>query len=254
MKSPGAVAFTLWGIDVQMYGILIGIGFAIAIFLAYSRAEKFGIKKDDVLNFTILLIPTSIIGARLYYVLFMWDNYKGSLFDIINIRSGGLAIHGGLLAGILVAAIYTYIRKINILRLGDLVMPGVAIAQAIGRWGNFFNSEAHGGPTDFPIAVIIDGQRMHATFLYESIFCLIMGLWLLYKSKGGIYKFNGQILSLYPIGYSFERFFVEGLRMDSLMIGSFRVAQLVSIIAFTVGIVLYFYLRNKNKASRLSNN
>lgn len=153
MRAPDPVAFTLFGMDIMWYGVLIGTGFVLAIILCYKRAPKHGIQSDHILDFAIFLIPASIIGARAYYVLFSWENYAGDLWKILNIRNGGLAIHGGIIAGFIVGLLVCKYHKIDILELADLVFPTVALAQAIGRWGNFFNSEAHGGPTDLPWAV-----------------------------------------------------------------------------------------------------
>ncbi len=248
MIAPNPVAFSLFGVDIMWYGILIAIGFMLAIYISYLRADKFGIKPDYILDFAIVLLPASIIGARLYYVIFKWDYYQGNLSEIINVRNGGLAIHGGLICGILAGAFICKYRKINILNLADLVFPSVALAQAIGRWGNFFNSEAHGGPTDLPIAVIIDGQKYHPTFLYESLFCFCLFLFLIIISKRR--KFMGQIALLYGMLYSAERYFVEGLRTDSLMLGEFRIAQLVSILAILSCGILYLVLRKKGRKIR----
>lgn len=186
MKAPDPIAFTVMGIDVMWYGVLIALGFMLAIYISYKRANKFNIKPDDILDFAIILLPASVIGARLYYVAFRWEYYQGNLQSIINIRNGGLAIHGGILFGIIAGIIVCKVKKINVLDLADLVFPSVAIAQSVGRWGNFFNSEAHGGSTDLPIAVIIDGQKFHPTFLYESLFCFLLFWILLWVSKKGI--------------------------------------------------------------------
>jgi phosphatidylglycerol:prolipoprotein diacylglycerol transferase len=159
---------------------------------------------------------------------------------VINIRNGGLAIHGGLIFGIIVVVVICRIKKINPLNMLDLFIPSVALAQAIGRWGNFFNGEAHGGPTDLPWAILVDGQLVHPTFLYESVWCLILFFalsWFDKKKRTAM----GQTLSLYLIFYSLERFFVEALRTDSLMIGPFKQAQVISLCAILFGIFLYKY-------------
>ena len=247
MRAPAPVAFTLFGMDIMWYGVLIGTGFVLAIILCYKRAPKHGIQSDHILDFAIFLIPASIIGARAYYVLFSWENYAGDLWKILNIRNGGLAIHGGIIAGFIVGLLVCKYHKIDILELADLVFPTVALAQAIGRWGNFFNSEAHGGPTDLPWAVWADGQYVHPTFLYESLWCFALFWFLLWLDKRR--AFPGQIACLYGMLYSLERGLVEQLRTDSLMIGSFKQAQVLSFFVFVLCLALYIILRNKRKRS-----
>lgn len=243
MKAPDPVAFTIFGAEIRWYGILIAIAFMVGIFLAYKRAPKFGIESDTVLDFALWLMPLSIIGARLYYVIFSWDQYAGDPMSILAIRSGGLAIHGGIIAGVLTAVIFCKIRKVNFLDMCDLIFPEVALGQAIGRWGNFFNSEAHGGPTDLPWAIEVDGEMVHPTFLYESIWCLLMFVFLIWMSDRRTFK--GQIVCLYGMLYSVERFLVEGLRTDSLMIGPFKQAQVISAVIFAASLAGYVFLSRR---------
>jgi len=246
MRAPDPVAFSLFGFDIRWYGLLIALGFILAIFLAYRRAGDFGIKGDEVIDFAVWLMPLSIIGARLYYVLFSWDMYKDDPMSVFDIRSGGLAIHGGIIAGVITAAVFCKVHRINMLDLLDLIFPEVALGQAIGRWGNFFNSEAHGGPTDLPWAIEVDGELVHPTFLYESIWCLLLFAFLIWMSKRR--KFKGQIVCLYGMLYSVERCAVEALRTDSLMIGPFRQAQVISVAIFAVSLAAYIYLSRKKRA------
>lgn len=241
MKSPGAIAFSIFGTDIMWYGILISLAFLLAIYLSYKRSHIYNIKPDYILDFALWMIPLAILGARLYYVVFSWEHYKGDLMSIFNIRGGGLAIHGGLIAGILVAIVFCEAKHIKLLDLGDLVLPTVALAQAIGRWGNFFNSEAHGGPTDLPWAIIVEGEKVHPTFLYESIWCLLIFVFLIRIERKR--QFSGEIALLYGMLYSIERFFVEGLRTDSLMIGNFRQAQVLSVFAFIFCFVGFIALK-----------
>jgi len=240
MQTPNPIAFTIFGFDVRWYGILIGIGFILAIFISYRRAPSLGIKEDCVLDFAIFLIPFSIIGARLYYVIFSWDYYAGDIKKILDIRSGGLAIHGGLIVGLIVALLVSKHHGVRLRDLADLVFPQVALAQSIGRWGNYFNSEAHGGPTDLPWGIMVDGVKVHPTFLYESIWCLGIFFLLLYLTKKR--SFGGQIALLYGMLYSFERFFVEALRTDSLMIGPFKQARVLSACVFIACLAIYVIL------------
>ncbi len=246
MPVPNPVAFTIFGIDVMWYGILISLGMVLAVLISYKRAPLHGIESDKVLDFVLICIPLGIIGARLYYVVFNWNYYAGDFMKIINIRSGGLAIHGGLLFGLGAAVILCLVWKIRPLNVLDLVIPTVALAQAIGRWGNYFNSEAHGGPTDLPWAVMIDGVPCHPTFLYESIWCLLLFIFLLWLDNRR--KFEGQIFLLYGILYSIERFFVEALRTDSLMIGPFKQAQVLSLTLIILCAVAYMILNKKSKS------
>ena len=248
MQHPDSVAFTLFGLDVKWYGILIGLGFLLAIFISYRRAPSHKIDQEFILDFALFLIPLSILGARLYYVIFSWDYYSMHPSEIFSIRNGGLAIHGGIIIGIIVALILCKWKNVNCLNLADLVFPQVALAQAIGRWGNFFNGEAHGGPTDLPWAIIVNGEKVHPTFLYESVWCFLLFFFLIWLDKRK--KFTGQIALLYGMLYSLERGFVEGLRTDSLMIGPLRQAQVISFFIFVGCLVLYIYLnkREKNKS------
>lgn len=245
MQAPNPIAFTIAGIDIRWYGILIGVAFLLAIYISYLRAPKFGIVQDDILDLTIFLIPCSIIGARAYYVIFSYDNYRGNFIQMLNLRAGGLAIHGGIIAGVIVSYIVAKRKKIKFSNLADLIMPQVALAQAIGRWGNFFNSEAHGGPTNLPWAITVYGEKVHPTFFYESIWCFFIFILLIFLSNK--IKFNGQIALLYAMLYSFERFWVEGLRTDSLMIGQFRQAQVLSLVVFILALSAYIYQVRKYK-------
>ncbi|MBR0051855.1 MAG: prolipoprotein diacylglyceryl transferase, partial [Firmicutes bacterium] len=181
-----------------------------------------------------------VIGARLYYVLFQWDYYKDHLKSILNIREGGLAIHGGILVGVGLGAILLWkVWKEDVLAYVDLCIPTIALAQAIGRWGNYFNQEAYGRETTLPWAMMVNGKFVHPTFLYESIWCLLLSCFLIWLADSGRQKFKGQILCLYLMLYSVERFLVEGLRTDSLMIGPLRQAQVISIALFAIGAAGY---------------
>ena len=247
MSAPNPIAFTIFGIDVMWYGILIALGIVLATLITYRRAPRHGIPSDRVLDFIIVCVPVGVVGARLYYVAFNWEYYAGDLLRIINLRQGGLAIHGGLIFGLLAAVLLCRLWGYNPFNAMDTAVPAIALAHSIGRWGNFFNSEAHGGPTDLPWAILVNGELVHPTFLYESIWCFLLFLFLLYMDNRR--KFTGQICLLYGVLYSVERFFVEGLRTDSLMIGPFRQAQLISAAIFVVCLAAYIvmYRRNKSK-------
>ena len=245
MPTPNPTAFTAFGIDIMWYGIIIAVAMVLAVVIIYRRAPMHKISSERTLDFVLVCVPAGIIGARLYYVAFNWEYYSGDLYKIINIRSGGLAIHGGLIFGFLAAVLLCILWDIKPLNLLDLAAPAIAIAQSIGRWGNYFNQEAHGGPTDLPWAIAVDGQMVHPTFLYESIWCFLLFVVLILVDSNR--KFEGQIFLLYGILYSLERFFVEALRTDSLMIGPFKQAQLLSAAVFFVFIIAYIILRRKNK-------
>ncbi len=249
LKTPDRVAFTLFGIDIMWYGLLIGIGMILAVLLAYRRAPRQGLNSERVLDIVLWSIPAGVIGARLYYVLFQWEYYKDDLRSILNIREGGLAIHGGILFGVGLAMILLkWVWKEDVLRYVDLCMPSIALGQAIGRWGNYFNQEAYGRETTLPWAMMVKGKFVHPTFLYESIWCLLLCLFLIWFADSGRQKFKGQILCFYLMLYSAERFFVEGLRTDSLMIGPLRQAQVISICLFALGAAGYMRLKKPKEA------
>lgn len=237
MTHPDPIAFEIAGIEVRWYGILIAAGMLIAVLLSCKRAGYHKLNDEDVLDICLWVLPIGVIGARVYYVLFNLQYYE-SLAEAVNIRAGGLAIHGGLIFGVLTALVVCKYKKIKPLNVVDLIISTVPLAQAIGRWGNFFNGEAHGGPTNLPWGIIVDGVKVHPTFLYESIWCLLLFIGLSYFDK---YKrrAHGQTFALYCIFYSIERFFVESLRTDSLMIGPFKQAQVISLCAIAFGIFLY---------------
>lgn len=252
------IAFTVFGHPVAWYGIIIACGMIIAFFLALSRAKREGIKSDDMIDLALFVLITSIIGARLYYVAFefdsflvtgngFWGNLGGTLLNIIRIWDGGLGFYGGLIFGFFTVLIISKRKKIRFPVLIDTVSPSLILAQAIGRWGNFMNAEAYGTETTLPwrmgIKEIKAGglyssyMEVHPTFLYESLWNLIgFGIMmLLYRKK----KFNGQIFYFYMMWYGFGRFFIEGLRTDSLyLFGDVRVSQVVAVLTFAAGLAL----------------
>ncbi|MBN2852341.1 MAG: prolipoprotein diacylglyceryl transferase [Clostridia bacterium] len=248
--SVSRVAFSVFGVDIYWYGLIIGFAFCIAVILVLRDAKKFNMNEDDIVNIMLFAVPIGIIFARLFYVVFFVDS-SWSFKEIINIRDGGLAIYGGLIGGIATAMIYCKIKKLRFLELADLIVPYVALAQAIGRWGNFFNQEAFGINTALPwgmtsqsisnqltILGSFNGVQLypdipvHPTFLYESIwsFSVFLLLFLIRKNK----KFTGQIFCLYMMLYGFGRMFIEGLRIDSLLIGSIRANQVIGFIFFLI--------------------
>ncbi|OPX86013.1 MAG: Prolipoprotein diacylglyceryl transferase [Pelotomaculum sp. PtaB.Bin013] len=241
------VAVHIGPLAIYWYGIIMTAAFIIGAALAYRLASESRIDPDHVLNLLIYIIPAAIIGARLYYVLFRWEDYSYNLLEIFAVRHGGLAIHGGLLGGALAGLLYVRKHKLNFWQMGDIFAPCVVLGQAIGRWGNFINQEAFGGPVTrefigrFPAfmqkQMFIDGQYHHPAFLYESLWNLLVFIFLMIYRKRA--DFHGQILLAYMALYSAGRFFIEGLRTDSLMLGPLRAAQVVSVIFIVAAIGLY---------------
>lgn len=245
MPTPNPVAFAIFGIDIRWYGIIIAIAMVLAVIIIYRRAPIHGISSEKTLDFVLITVPMGVIGSRLYYVIFNWDLYAGDIYKIINIRNGGLAIHGGLIFGFLSAVVLCMLWNVRPMNLLDLTAPAIALAQSVGRWGNYFNQEAHGGPTDLPWAISVGGEMVHPTFLYESLWCLLLFFLLVFIDNRR--KFEGQTFLLYGMLYSLERFFVEELRTDSLMVGPLKQAQVISAVVFIVFSIVYLYLRRKNK-------
>ena len=242
-----AVAFSIFGLEIRWYGLLIASAVLIGTVLALKEAKRKGVKEETLIDMLLFAVPAAIIGARAYYVIFMWDYYSKNPSQILNIRGGGLAIHGVIIAGTLVAIIFAKVRKESFWKLADIVAPSLILGQAIGRWGNFANQEAHGGPTDLPWGIMIDGVKVHPTFLYESIWnLLVFGFLLWYRRKKATVE--GEIYLLYLILYSVGRFFIEGLRTDSLMLGPFRVAQLISLAIIMSGGAYLIWKKKRIKA------
>lgn len=238
------VAFRIFGIEIMWYGVLISFGVLLGVIFALRECKRIGFKEDNLLDFLLYAIPSAIVGARAYYVIFSWDYYSKNLNEIINIRNGGLAIHGALIAGVIVGIFFCKKRKINVLQLLDIVMPSVALGQSIGRWGNFVNQEAFGGPTNLPWGIMVNGQKVHPTFLYESVIDFSIFIFLMWFRKNKKTT-DGQVLGLYLILYSAGRFVVEGMRTDSLMFLGMRVAQLISLGSILIGVLLLVYLKKK---------
>lgn len=239
MQYTGSkIAFSIFGIPVYWYAIMIVIGMGLALYLAYKELNRIGGDGELITDLAMILLPMAIVGARLYYVIFEWDNYRGDFFKIIDIRSGGLAIHGGIIAGLIVGYLFAKKKKLRFFTLSDIIMIFLPLGQAIGRWGNFFNNEAFGSETDLPWALIIDGRAVHPTFLYESIGNLIIFAGLLYFFRKKQKRY-GQTTALYLIFYGILRFFVEYFRTDSLWIGPIKQAQLISVVFLIIGIALF---------------
>ncbi len=242
------VAFTIFGIEIYWYGILILTGFLLALLYALKNSKRFGIDNNRMLDVVIVATPAAILSARLYYVVFY-----GNISEFFNIRSGGLAIYGGIIGAFIAGVIMCKIRKVDILSMFDLAAIGFPIGQAIGRWGNFFNQEAFGTPTQsdwFGMESAATGYELvHPCFLYESLWCAAGFILLHILSKHR--KFKGEIFLSYAAWYGFGRFFIEGLRTDSLMIGSFRVSQIVAAVSCLAAVAVLVIMFIKSKKDRL---
>jgi phosphatidylglycerol:prolipoprotein diacylglycerol transferase len=222
------------------------------------NAKLFGVEQDTIIDFALLAIPLAIIGARLYYVVFEWESYQENLVDIFNIRKGGLAIYGGVIGGIVAGLIFTRWKKLDFWNLADICAPSLILGQAIGRWGNYVNQEAYGYVVKnqrwqwFPAAVFIEAsQQWHlATFFYESLWNFIVFIFLLLYRKHR--RKTGEVFLFYITLYAFGRFFIEGLRTDSLYIGNIRVSQLLSGVLIAIGIAFFIYRRRNDKNALLS--
>lgn len=240
------VAFQIFGLEIRWYGILIATGVLIGAILAIREAKRVGLDEETLMDFLIWEVPLCLVGARLYYVIFSWDLYRDNPIEALNIRNGGLAIHGAIITAIIVAIIFTKIRNINFWTIADVCAPSLILAQSIGRWGNYINQEAYGGPTNLPWGIMVNGVKVHPTFLYESIWNFLVFLFLLWYGKNK-QKVKGEVFLLYIALYSFIRFFIEGLRTDSLMLGTIRVAQLVSILGIAISMYIFYKKRKENK-------
>ncbi|MEA5487587.1 MULTISPECIES: prolipoprotein diacylglyceryl transferase [Pseudanabaena] len=245
--SPGPIAFGIGSFSIRWYGMLIASAVVIGTLLAQKLAKKRGIDPDIVGNLVIWLVVGAIPCARLYYVLFEWQRFQNQpWYKAFAIWEGGIAIHGAIIGGAIVTIIFCQRQKISAWLMTDIVMPALILGQAIGRWGNFFNSEAFGRPTDLPWKLFIPVDRrppefasesyFHPTFLYESlwnvgVFAILMFLFFRFPKIR-----TGTLTMTYAIAYSLGRFWIEGLRTDSLMVGSLRTAQVISLVAIALGI------------------
>ena len=263
--NPGK-SFTVFGIEIAYYGVIIALGMLAGALVAYREAKKTGQKVDNYIDFTLYTLIAAIIGARIYYVIFEWDYYSAHPLEIFNLRAGGLAIYGGVLASALTLFIFTKVKKLKFWLMADTAVQGLIIGQIIGRWGNFFNREAFGGYTDslfamqLPVSeakgitqeliehlVTIDGVsyvQVHPTFLYEGTWNLLLFIGIcLYKRHK---KFDGEIFAIYLMGYGVGRFIIEGLRTDQLVIkalGGIAASQVLSITLIVLAVAFVIYNR-----------
>ena len=264
--------FSVFGFSIAFYGLIIGIGVMAGIAMAAREAKRTGQNPDDYWDFAIYAIIFSIVGARLYYVIFSWDHYKNNLLEIINLRKGGLAIYGAVIAAFITLFVYTKVKKKSFWQMADTAVLGLILGQIIGRWGNFMNREAFGDYSNglLAMALPIDAVRqheitanhwahvaeganyimVHPTFLYESLWNLgVLAVLLLYRKHK---KFEGEISLMYLAGYGIGRFFIEGLRTDQLLLPviGLPVSQLLGITLFVVCTIIIVVIRVTMKSEK----
>jgi phosphatidylglycerol:prolipoprotein diacylglycerol transferase len=246
---PDPIIFS-WGfLTIRWYGLLIASAMLIGIIIALRQVKQRNWNEEHFLNMVLVMIPASVLGARLYYVFFNWEDYRLTPGKILATWEGGLAIHGALIVGFLVVWLMSRHYGFGLANVLDVISPSVVLGQAIGRWGNYFNQEAYGYPVDpanVPWAMFIDGAYRHPTFLYESIWDLLIFLFLMFWLSRRPWKLPGDVGLGYIMLYSLGRFVIEGFRTDSLMIlGILRAAQVVSAIAFLVAAVIFWWRHRK---------
>ncbi len=239
-SSPGAIALQIGPLAIRWYGLLIATGVLLGTTLAHREAIRRGQDPDKVMNAIVLTVLIGLLGGRLYYVLFNWEYYGANPSKIPAVWEGGLAIHGGLIAGALAAILYCRYSGLSFAVTADIMAPSVVIGQAIGRWGNFFNQEAFGVPTNLPWKLyippshrpphLVGFEYFHPTFLYESLWDFLVFVVLWFGLRKRLQGRPGALTMCYLGLYSVGRFFVEGLRIDSLMLGSLRAAQVMSLL------------------------
>lgn len=247
------IALRLGPLSIRWYALCIITGLVLAVYLATKEAPRKGIKSDHTLDFILLAFPIAIIGARIYYVLFSWQDYKDNPLEIFAIWNGGIAIYGGLIAGLLVLVYYTRYHFLNTWDFLDIAVPSVMIAQAIGRWGNFFNQEAYGAkvahlnylPDVIQKQMYIDGSYRVPTFLYESAWNLVGFVLICVLRRKPRFLRQGEITFFYLIWYGIGRFVIEGMRTDSLMLAGLRVSQWLSALLIFIGLALLIFYRTK---------
>ncbi|MGM0878192.1 MAG: prolipoprotein diacylglyceryl transferase [Bacillota bacterium] len=248
------IAFEIGPITVYWYGIIIAFGVFLGLYLATKEAKRLGFNKDIIIDLIMWAIPIALISARVYYVIFKWEYYSNNLGKIIAIWEGGIAIHGALIGATITAIVFAKKRGVSFWKLADIVAPSIILGQAIGRWGNFMNQEAHGGPVtreflenlQLPDMIInqmfINGQYYHPTFLYESIWNIAGFIVLIMLRRINLRQ--GELFLSYMIWYSIGRFFIEGMRTDSLMLTeTLRMAQFISIVLVICSLLILVYRR-----------
>ena len=247
------VAITLGPLEIRWYAVFILLGLMLGVYLAVKEAPRKKILQDDIMDFILIAFPLSIIGARIYYVAFSWSDYKDNILSVFAIWNGGIAIYGGLITGAIILYFFTQYRFIKTLDFLDVVVPSVMLAQAIGRWGNFFNQEAYGKAVDslnylpgfIRDQMYIDGAYRQPTFLFESLWNLLGFVVICILRRRPKLLKQGEITAFYLIWYGCGRLLIEGLRTDSLMFLGVRVSQWLSGILILVGIIMVVLRRRK---------
>ncbi len=252
--GPFAVheSFQIFGLTIHWYGIIIALGIVAAYLFCSRIAKDYDVSKDNMLDIIIFGLPSAIVCARIYYVIFEWESYKDNFLDIFKIWEGGIAIYGAIIGACLSTYLYCRYRKLCIPKVFDLGAFGLLLGQIFGRWGNFVNAEAYGGITNLPwrMELIDVGICVHPTFLYESLWNIGVLLFLCYRRKKA--TFDGEMFISYITLYSLGRLWIEGLRSDSLYLGPMRISQIVAFFCVAVGIVLIFIKKKKQKDSKVS--
>jgi phosphatidylglycerol:prolipoprotein diacylglycerol transferase len=256
-QSPGPIALQIGPLAIRWYGVLMATAMAVGLWLAYRDARRRGVDPEELLKASELALLGALVGARLYYVAFTWDYYGRFPLKIFAVWEGGLAIHGGILGGLLLGGGYSWWRRLPLARYLDIVAPSLALGQTIGRWGNFFNEEAFGTPTSLPWKLYIapphrpllyaQEEFFHPTFLYESLWDLLVFALLVWVFRDRVKRAPSCLFWIYVGLYSAGRLFVEGLRTDSLMLGPIRVAQLASGIGIILAVILVPVLLKRSR-------
>ncbi len=234
------VAFNVFGKDIYWYGVIIALGFALAVLYCSLRIRRFGFNNDLLFDALVAALPSAIVGARLYYVIWEWGYYSKYPSEIIAVWHGGMAIYGGIIGALIAVAVYGRVKRASIPGMFDVAALGLLIGQCLGRWGNFINGEAHGTLTDSVLGMTVNGYGpFHPTFLYESVWTAL-GFVVLHLVSVYFYRFRGQIFLSYLVWYGAGRAVIEGLRTDSLYIGQtdIRVSQVVAVVSCITGLVL----------------
>ena len=244
--NPSRVAFSIGSKAIYWYGIIIAVGFLLAVIYAIKRSEQFGLTQDNIIDMLICAVPSAVVCARLYYCIFRWDLYRDNPISMLYVWEGGLAIYGGVIGAVLAVVIFTKVTKIRTAAMLDVGGLGLMIGQSIGRWGNFINREAHGGLTDSFLRMGLTDSAgatvyVHPTFLYESLWNILGFVILHFYSKRR--RYDGQIFVMYLGWYGLGRMFIEGLRTDSLYLGStnLRVSQLLAGLCVVFAVFFLFY-------------
>jgi phosphatidylglycerol:prolipoprotein diacylglycerol transferase len=258
--TPGPIMFYLGPLEVRWYGVLVVTGAIVAAFIASREAARKGEDPDRVWDILLWVLPAGLIGARLYHVISAWDLYRNDLLTIVT-NWRGLAIYGAVAGGLIALWVYCRVNKLRLARWMDIAAPGLILAQAIARWGNFFNQELYGLPTDLPWGLYIEPayrypdlanfDKFHPLFLYESLWNLLVFAFLIWIARRGAKLLDGDLICLYGIGYSTGRFFLEALRPEAWNLNGFRTAQIIAlgVIAICAGVMIARRMMRRNSAS-----